>query len=100
MDIEVKGLQRDLELNLLSIDTLHDDEQCDWKYVDDVIGEELDPKMVQKAWMEEMKVFGELGVYIYVKREVAERDQHGKLDGVRWVDVAKNDAVRSRLVAQ
>ena len=53
----MKGLQRDLELNLLSIDTLHDDEQCDWKYVDDVTGEELDSKMVQKARMEEMRIF-------------------------------------------
>ena len=56
--------------------------------------------MVKRARKEEMKMFGEMGVYIYIKREEAEKDEDGTLIGVRWVDVAKNDLVRSRLVAQ
>ena len=41
-----------------------------------------------------------MGVYTYIKKEIAEKDEDGKMVGVRWVDVAKNDSVRSRLVAQ
>ena len=39
-------------------------------------------------------------VYEYVLKEIADKDQKGKLVGVRWVDVKKGAIVRSRLVAQ
>ena len=47
-----------------------------------------------------MGIFKEMGVYVYVKREIAKRDEDGKIVGVRWVDVKKGESVRSRLVAQ
>ena len=55
---------------------------------------------VTKARKEELDSFYEMGVYVYVKREVAKADSNGKIIGVRWVDILKNDSVKSRLVAQ
>lgn len=47
-----------------------------------------------------MKTFFEMGVYEYVKKELAVQNKLGKVVGVRWVDVRKGPLVRSRLVAQ
>jgi hypothetical protein len=99
-DIEVKGEMRQKEIHLLRLDTLHDDDFKDWHYIDDTTGEVLDPKMVCEGRKEEMRIFKEMGVYVHVLREVAMKDEEGKLVGVRWVDVLKNEVVRSRLVAQ
>jgi len=72
--------------------------------IDDVTGEELDPVLVTRARGEEMKGFEEFGVYEYVLREVAEKDEEGKFIGTRWVDhnkgTAESPEVRSRLVGQ
>ena len=72
--------------------------------IDDVSGEELDPKKVIAARQEEMEGFGKQEVYDYVPREQAANDPDGKFIGVRWVDTNKGtkeeQKVRSRLVGQ
>jgi len=87
------------EMEKLDIDGLHEIEKVDWRFIDDTTGKELDAKLVRKARELELVTFREMGVYEYVPRGEARRSG-GKLVGVRWVDVAKGDGVRSRLVAQ
>ena len=77
--------------------TLHEKEFDDWHFVDDSTGRTLEKALVQRAREEEMETFKQMGVYEYVARG---KEWNGKKVGVRWVDVAKNGGVRSRLVAQ
>lgn len=71
---------------------------------DDITGEELDPKLVKKGQMEEMRRFEQMKVYDYVLRGEAQKNSNGKFVGVRWVKVNKGTVadpnVRCRLVAQ
>ena len=81
-------------------DDLHEEHDRGWRHIDDTTGETLDPKRVAKAREEEIDMFKEMKVYVYVTREQAPSDPEGKLHGARWVDVMKSSGVRSRLVAQ
>jgi len=87
-------------MQALHIDEIHEREEEMWGYVDDTTGQLLDPEDVRKARQLEMKIFKDMDVYGYLKRDVAVKDREGKLVGVRWVDVQKGEEVRSRLVAQ
>ena len=60
-------------MTALHIDTLHEDDGVDWKYVDDITGEELDAKKVVEARREEMETFDKMKVYIHVTREEVAR---------------------------
>ena len=82
------------------MESLHDEGESKWFYVDDNTGKVLGKKEVEDARRLEMKTFKDIGVYEYVKREIAVKDSSGKLVGVRWVDVDKGKEIRSRLVAQ
>ena len=84
----------------LNIDGVHEAEDIDWKFIDDLTGLELDRRKVMKARLEEMSTFERMQVYECVPREVAKMSQTGKFVGVRWVDALKGVDVRSRLVAQ
>ena len=87
-------------MDAIHIDQLHDDDENKWYYIDDNTGMILDTESTKKARNDEMKTFMEMGVYVYVRREVAMQDENGKMVGVRWVDIKKGSDVRSRLVAQ
>jgi len=87
-------------MNKVHIDELHESQDSGWRYIDDNTGETLNKEKVRQARGEELKTFEEMGVYVYVKREVARADKSGKIVGVRWVDILKDSGVRSRLVAQ
>ena len=89
-----------MEFECLQVDDLHEVNEVDWSYIDDSTGKVIDSKLVEAARNEELRSFGEMGVYVYVKREVAKADKQGKMVGVRWVDIMKGDECRSRLVAQ
>ena len=68
-------------------------------YVDDNDGATLPPEMVKEGRMNEMKGFEQRQVCTVCQRnECTDKCLHPM--GVRWVDVAKKDVVRSRLVAQ
>ena len=70
----------------------------DWGYcVDDVKGGLLPMDLVREARRSEMEGFAQRRVYEIRPRWECEQEG-GKVIGVRWVDVAKNDGVRSRLV--
>ena len=99
-EIEVCGKKDDFDANFMGICELHEENDVDWKFIDDTTGYELNSKAVGKARAEEMKGFKEKKVYTYVKKEVAKADKEGKIVGVRWVDILKGNDVRSRLVAQ
>ena len=71
---------------------------------DDLNGDELDPVMMAKARIDEIKYFKEMGVYDKVNIHEA-YDVTGKAPiAVRWVDINKGDSssplYRSRLVAK
>ena len=87
-------------MNLIDSGKLHAEDFKEGHYIDDTDGTMLDKKLVAEARKLEMKTFKEMGVYEYVSKEKAERDQQGKIVGVRWVDVMESSGVRSRLVAQ
>ena len=86
--------------NDVPLNMLHEEFEETGYYVDDVDGSKLDKNMVKKARKEAMTVFKEMRVYEYVKRADIVNKMGKKIVGVIWVDVAKNGAVRSRLVAQ
>ena len=47
------------------------------EYFDDTSGEPMDEALVQAACREELQSFKDIGVYEYVRREVAAQDQRG-----------------------
>ena len=85
--------------NLRHTDDLHID-MSKSSFVDDTTGKTLDSKQTLDGRHLEMETFKEMGVYEYVRKDVAIQDRSGKMVGVRWVDVQKGPLVRSRLVAQ
>jgi len=88
-------------MTAVNVESLHEEMGVDWKYIDDVSGDELDAKMVRKARQEEMETFKIMNVYVHVSREEVRKSKSGKTIGVRWVDTKKADGRhRSRLVAQ
>ena len=62
---------------------------ADYSYYDENSWEELDPKLVEKGEQEEYERFCKMGVYEYVSREEAEKDDMGKFVKVKWVRVKK-----------
>ena len=84
----------------MNLQSMHEETEFGWNYIDDNTGNILDPQLVKAARLKEMVTFAEMGVYEYVPRSVAVSDKSGKLVGVRWVDIDKGSEVRCRLVAQ
>ena len=80
------------------VDNLHDAEETEGVYIDDVNGGELSKEEVAEARKCELRTFRDMNVYTYVRREEAQ--SRGKIIGVRWVDSLKGGVVKSRLVAQ
>ena len=78
------------------------DEAMTWWYYDDISGKILDPKGVEKARKDEIKIFEGMKVWEKVPRSSVPSGT--KIIGTRWVDVNKQDEkdplYRSRLVAQ
>ena len=72
------------------------------RYVDDIKGTELEPKLVHAARKEELDEFRRRKVYEVIPR--ARMPVGAKIVGVRWVETDKGNVeaprVRSRLVAQ
>ena len=66
-------------------------------YVDDLKGQVLDQELVKAARKGEIAGFSKRQVY-EVRPRAECRAKGAKTVGVRWVDTAKKDAVRSRLV--
>ena len=81
-------------------DDLHEEHTTKGYFVDDSTGIKLNERMVLEGRKLEMETFKEMKVYDYIKRDEVKKNGTGKTVGVRWVDVLKNDVVRSRLVAQ
>ena len=81
-----------------------DDAHLTLDYVDARTGEELQPKLVRDARMEEMRCFQKLAVYSHASISCMRATPNWKLIGVTWVDVNKGSAAqpkyRSRLCAQ
>ena len=80
-EIEILGMRRELGIECLHVDDLHEDNDIDWMYVDDNTGLALDPECVEIARADEMKRVGKIGVYVYVRREEAKRNPLAK-----WVE--------------
>ena len=62
---------------------------ADYAYYDENTWEELDPKQVEKGEKDEFERFCKMGVYEYVSRAEAERDETGKFVKVKWVRTKK-----------
>ena len=83
---------------------LHEIDSTGMTAIDDVTGQELDPKMMIAARRDEIAYFRDMGVY--EKVDIAEAwTETGKAPiAVRWVDINKGDTAnplyRSRLVAK
>ena len=64
----------------------------------------MNEALVHAACREELQSFKDIGVYEYVRREVAAGDSRGRIVGVRWVRINKGtrlkQLIRCRLVAQ
>ena len=112
MDAFIDGLAMEVEhgkveflLNLAEMIDVDEDEEIrnSLRGVDDNSGEEIEPKLIQAARMEEMDGFAKHKVYRHVLREKA-KQMNGKFIGVRWVDINKgtreNPNIRCRLVGQ
>ena len=80
------------------VDNLHDAEETEGLYIDDVNGGELSKEKVAEPRKCELRTFRDMNVYTYVRREEAQ--SRGKIHGVRWVDSLQGGIVKSRLVAQ
>ena len=80
------------------------DEVTEAKFWDNLSGEELDPKLVKKARVEDMDQFVKHNVYVKVPVTECYKVTGKPPIGTRWVDINKGDKVkpgyRSRLVAQ
>ena len=96
--------QDDFKWNLDHVEDMCEDEatelkqtMADYAYY---TWEELDPNQVEKGDKDEFERFCKMGVYEYVSRAEAEKDETGKFVKVKWVRTKKEDGVRCRLVAQ
>ena len=98
IDLEAVPCQKKMLNMITNYDKLHSDPIGE--YIDDNTGDTLNIRDTAAARKLEMETFEKMGVYEYVRREVAIQDTNGKIVGVRWVDVQKGPIVRSRLVAQ
>ena len=99
--------QDDFKLNLDYVEDMCEDEaaelkqtMADYAYYDENTWEELDPKQVEKGEKDEFERFCKMGVYVYVSRAEAEKDETGEFVKVNWVRTKKGDGVPCRLVAQ
>jgi len=84
----------------IHVDELHEAQDMGWRYIDDNTRETLDAGKVKRARKEGSRTFDEMGVYVYVKREIVKADKTSKIIGAIWVDIKKDSGIRSRLVAQ
>ena len=96
----MKGKRVQAESHCLGVCSLHDAIGLEWSYIDDTTGRALNGGCVTRARADELKSFREMGVCVYVKREVAKKDNDYKLVGARRVYILNNDEVNSRLVVQ
>ena len=83
---------------------IHDHDQLEPAYVDDVSGAPLDSRLVQRAREEELRHFREHGVYQKVPIEDCWRETGKAPIGSMWIDIDKGDIhapdYRSRFVAK
>ena len=87
VDVEVRCERVYVERQFLGLGSLHAAVNVQWSYIDDTTGQVSNEECVNRARADELTSFYEMGVYAYVKREVAKRGSSGKLVGVRWVDI-------------
>ena len=110
-EMEVSMLERmcqdDFKWNLNNVEDMCEEDApelrqatADYAYYDENTWEELDPKMVAKGEKDEYDRFCKMGVYEYIGRGEAEKDEMGKFVKVKWVRTKKGAGVRCRLVAQ
>ena len=99
--------QDDFKWNLACVEDTCEDEAtelkqttADYVYCDENTWEELDPKQVEKGETDESERFCKMGVYEYVRRAEAEKDETGTFVKVKWVRTKKGDGVLCRSVAQ
>ena len=72
---DIKYFGKKVKCEVSSLNIRHEEELIDGTFIDDRNGEELNPRVVYKARMEEMKKFRQFGVYKKVRREIAMRDE-------------------------
>ena len=99
--------QDDFKWNLDYVEDMCEDEapglkqtMADYACYDENTWEELDPKQLEKGEKDEFERFCKIGVYEYVSRAEAEKDETGKFVKVKWVRTKKEHGGRCRLVAQ
>ena len=114
VDVVVEGINQEKEMTIMGLDVNHvfgqdsesfgSEDTETREYWDDLSGRELDPKLVKKARMEEIKEINKHNVYEKVPIEECWTNTGKDPIGTRWVDVNKGDDAnpeyRSRLVAQ
>ena len=85
-------------------ESLHEADCSGMVAVDDVSGQQLDPKLVMAARRDEIAYFRDMGVYEKVDMAECWRETGKAPIAVRWVDINKGDRsnpnYRSRLVAK
>ena len=87
-------------------DELHEPEVADQEVPgvpnkwDENTGAPLDPVLVAKGRQKELDKLKSMKVYDVISRDEAMQDKSAKLVKTRWVEVQKQDEVRSRFVAQ
>ena len=83
---------------------LHESDGIGMTAIDDITGQELDPKLMIKARKDEIAYFREMGVYDKVDVSESWKETGKAPIAVRWVDINKGDSAnpnyRSRLVAK